>query len=254
MPSDYSKKVRLAKLVKQAATSVVQVVQNVTGLPTLDAGIIGGVDTDFYAGVWNPDVAKLNGCQFAFIRAGQGLGIDTQFNNSWTKSKGVLPRGAYWYLTKGMSNDGQARNFSSLFPTGYDGELPLVVDMEEDIWRGKGKDRTHLDMSDCDAFLLALKKYLPSWDGKWILYSGFYWLVDFGGLNPKYHSVPLWYSNPPPYFYADAKFWPKMGKLWEPEFIQTNFNGDGHLYGGTEKALDLDAYVGTSFDAILRRA
>jgi hypothetical protein len=236
-----------------ATRSITTVKKAVNALDTLDAGIIGGIDSDFYLGPWNPDIAHLNGVKFAFIRAGEGLQIDSQFQNSWNKSKGVMPRGTYWYLTKQWSNDGQAFRFAKLFPNGYDGDLPLVVDMEEDVWSGKGKNRTHLDYSDARAFLAALKKYMPSWDGKWINYSNYSFMIDHGGLAPDILDTPLWYSNPPPYFYQNAKYAPRMGKLPQPEFIQTSFAGDGILYGGSSKGCDLDAYIGHSFDDVLRK-
>src|ERR1700690_139381 len=100
---------------------VSSVQKSINSLDYLDSGVCGGIDVDFYLGPWNPDIAKLNGAQFVFVRAGE-YSIDQQFIPSWTNSKGVIPRGAYWFLTKDQSTsiDSKARRFGSLFPNGYD--------------------------------------------------------------------------------------------------------------------------------------
>jgi hypothetical protein len=224
----------------------------------LDPGIVGGLDTDFYLGPWNPEVAKNLSVMFAFIRAGEYV-IDPQFENSWTKSAGLFPRGAYWYVTKDptKSINSQARDFSSLFPKGYDGELPIVLDFEEDEWFGKGRNRTHLGISDCVSFCIDFKSYMPSWNGEVMIYSNFNLMLNWGGYQFFRNPIPApitkihyWHSNPPP---TKDKYNPIMGKLPQPEFVQTDFVGDGVYYGGESKDVDLDAYVGHSFDSLLRK-
>src|ERR1700690_39366 len=118
---------------------VVSTTQKALGLlDTLDAGIIGGVDCDPYLGDWNPDIARLNGVQFVGIEVDEYF-RNPQFQNSWPKAQGVLPRTAYRFLMKdpNWSISAQAKKFADHFPNGYDGELPLTVDLEEDIWYGK---------------------------------------------------------------------------------------------------------------------
>jgi len=261
--SDYSKKLRLAKLAQQAATSVATTVTKVVGGAEFDPGVIGGVDTDFYAGAWNAKVAKDAGVKFVVVRAGE-YGTDSQFHSSWDSAKNaILPRAAYWFLTKDptFSIGRQARNMAGLFPSGYDGELPLVCDMEEDKNWGKGKDRAHLSIKDMISFCVDFKSQVPSWNGELIVYSNYYWLMDYGGvdffkagltLSWPITKAYLWYANPGPYYYADAKLHPKMGPLPQPEIIQTDFAGKGPKYGGTSKSIDLDAYVGHSFDNIIK--
>lgn len=206
-----------------------------------DPSRVCGVDTDFYLKFWDPQKAKQNGVQFAFIRACQNVWPDAEFAHSWAASKGVMPRGAYIYLTKQISNDGQARQFASMFPNGvYDGELPIVVDLEEEL------AAKQLYASDMDAFLLALPKYLKGWDGKYIVYTGYSWWRTFGNKNLKYADVPLWIANPPPYGNPSQQFSPALlAPFKRVVFDQTSFAGDGILYGGTSKGIDLDYYLGT---------
>jgi len=208
-----------------------------------DPSRVCGVDTDYYLGNWDPNVAWKNGVQFAFIRASQNIWPDVQFAHSWSASKGVMPRGAYCYLTKSISNDGQARQFASMFPNNtYDGELPIVLDLEEDV----SVNGSHLGISDAEAFLTALPNYLKGWDGTYIIYTGYSWWKDFGSTNAKYAKIPLWIANPPPYSNPDRQFNPPLlAPFSRIVFIQASFAGDGILYGGTSKAIDLDYYMGT---------
>ena len=122
MPDSDLKAKRIAAKARKTIPAVVStVVQLAVGPERLPAGWIGGVDTDFWAGPYDFQKLKDNGGKFAFIRAGEKY-VDSQFRASWAASKGVVPRGAYWFLTKdpAFSIGGQARLFASLFPNGYD--------------------------------------------------------------------------------------------------------------------------------------
>lgn len=253
MPSDYMKKWRETQLAKLSAavTPVITTTKVLTSnLDQLDPQRTGGLDIDFYAGSFNPQISYLAGANFVFVRAGQNVWLDAQFPNSWVTSKSIIPRGAYWYLDKWVSNDGQARRFAGLFPNNtYDGELPIVMDMEQDIWiatGGRRSKKVHLDFTDMEAFLSALKGYLNGWDGSYIIYTGWNWWTHFGSPDPKYASVPLWMSNPPPYWTPDRQFNPPLpAPFTKYTFIQTSFAGDGLKYGVQSKGVDLDYYNGS---------
>jgi hypothetical protein len=125
------------------------------------------------------------------------------------------------------------------------------MDLEEDKWYTvKGQKRKiHLDASDMDAFLAALPKYLSGWNGKYIIYTGWSWWVNFGSTNPKYANVPLWIANPPPYGKPENRFNPAIPKPFtHATFIQFSFAGDGKLYGGSEKGIDMNYYMGSQGD------
>ena len=255
--SDYSNRVRKSKLDKinaPLATKIITPIKKAFNPDTLIPGLVGGVDPDFWLGLWNPEVAKAAGVLFALIRAGEYF-VDPQFRNSWTKSKGLMPRGAYWFLTKDpiISIGGQARKFASLFPNGYDGDIPIILDMEDDRFFKKAKDskeKLHLSISDAYSFLQVFKDNVPGWDGRWIYYTNYSWQMTWGTQDPKIMDALLWISNPPPYWNKDRMFnpilpdpWRKYGKTYK--FIQTSFAGDGRKYGGVEKGIDLDYYNGT---------
>lgn len=267
--SDYTekrKRERLAQLsTVQSAVVTIKTVFN--QLDRIESGRIGGPDTDFWAGPWQPEVAKLNGAAFAFIRAGNAGkgssdGTDPQFRPSWEKSRGLFPRSPYWYLTKdpAYSIGGQARKLAGLFPNGYDGELPIVLDLEEDVsWKIPAtKKREHLGIADAYSFLSVLEKAWPGWDKRWIDYTNWSWPGTFG--HPDY-KVPLWLSNPPPWGRPELKFDPILPEPWRSAqklglksdgvlfagaaFLQTSFAADGRFYGVLEKGIDLNYWMGT---------
>lgn len=89
-----------------------------------------GVDVSFWQGInnWNQVASKVN---FAFIRAGQSVYIDSKFFQNWEQSKGKILRGAYWFYDwrgNGGTPDAQAKKFKeTVQPVG---ELPMVMDFE----------------------------------------------------------------------------------------------------------------------------
>ena len=74
-----------------------------------------GPDVSFYQD--KPDtpkgidfaMMKAAGARFAIIRAGQNLWEDRAFDESWRNSKGVLPRGSYWFYDSRVDPKFQAK-------------------------------------------------------------------------------------------------------------------------------------------------
>lgn len=264
--SDYTDRARasrLARIARGAAQAAASAVQTAVAPERLPADRVGGVDPDMYATGWDGRVASAHGAAFAFIRAGE-YGEDPLFKASWDSARAVMLRAPYWFLTKDpvTSIGAQARTLASLFPGGYDGELPIVLDLEDDRTfpiRGERRRRLHLDRSDADSFLAVLRDNLRGWDGRWINYSNWSWQTTYGqGVS---HRVPLWLSNPPPYARAADRYAPALPEPWRTAafhgltsdlvpvtgaaFIQTSFAGDGRYYGTLEKGIDLDVWMGT---------
>jgi GH25 family lysozyme M1 (1,4-beta-N-acetylmuramidase) len=228
---------------KKLTTQIVTVVKAVTGtLDEFPEGQIPGVDVDFYAGPFDFDVLRNAGGKVAFVRAGQNLWVDPLFHNNWINSKLKVKRGAYWFLDKNVSMDGQARIFASLFGGLYDGELPIVLDCEQDTWikQKKGKP-IHLDASDALSFLIDFKHYLPSWNGEAIIYTGLSWWETHGSTDPQFRNFGLWLSSP-------DTLNPPVLHPWDTwDVLQTSFSGNGPKYGTVaipghpaSKGIDLD--------------
>lgn len=70
---------------------------------------------------------------FAFIKATQGINfVDSEFKANWqgTKKAGIV-RGAYHYFTENASGVEQARHFINTVGDIYPGDMPPVLDIEE---------------------------------------------------------------------------------------------------------------------------
>lgn len=231
---------------KQLSRQIVTVAKVVTGtLDTLPTGSIGGVDTDLYAGPFSFTTLWARGGRFAYIRAGQNAWVDPQFHYSWLGSKGVLKRGLYWYLDKTASINMQARLLCSLFPNGYDGELPLALDLEQDVnVKVKGQAHPdHLSWADALSFIEVLHAGWPSWTGNYVIYTNWSWWVNFGSTDPVLANRPLWFAAPGETNPAVPDPWKSVG--WSLQ--QISFAGNGPLYGTlaspgrlASKGIDLD--------------
>lgn len=91
--------------------------------------MIPGIDVSFWQGVvdWDKAASRV---EFAFLRAGQNMSIDSWFIENWQKSSGKLPRGAYWFYDW-RSGKASAAEHGDLFGSVIGGaELPAVMDFE----------------------------------------------------------------------------------------------------------------------------
>lgn len=188
----------------------------------------------------NFDLAKLEGCEFVFIRSSIGLTVDRDFetNRKNAKKSGLL-RGYYHFLTWAISGKEQANYFYNLVKDDLP-EVGLVVDFEPNYKIDTPATAIFL-LRD---FLVELKKL---YTGKIIIYTNAFFWKDYGSSDPFYSAFPLWLAS---YSYEAymleniAKFMP--WKTWV--FWQFTDRLDGLAYGMESKQVDGDYYNGSLED------
>lgn len=219
--------------------------KNMSGfVPTIpDKNKIFGADISFYQDdnetPQKVDFKKMRdyGTRFVIIRAGQNTWPDQDFKDFWAAAKGVLPRGAYFYLDSRASIRQQAKLFAEML-FGDEGELPWTVDFEQ-IANKKAGITTQLQLSHLTGFLTYMQEYLPNYKKTPIIYTGHYFWKDFGSSNSAFEKYPLWIARykatepliPPPW---------KSETLWQ--FADT---GPGKEMGVESNAIDLNYFRGT---------
>lgn len=188
---------------------------------------------------------KAAGAQFAIIRAGQNLWEDNEFDISWRASKGILPRGPYWFFDSRIDPKFQAKKWLSCFDDPNDlGELPFFCDFE-DTYGGKfGTWRHWYD------FMEELKVLRPGI--RLGVYTGYYYWRErtIGKAIPKaslnyFKQYPLWIA-------AYNPVGPEVPAPWDDWTLwQYTDNGDGTRYGVESKNIDLNYFNGdeASFEA-----
>lgn len=177
---------------------------------------------------------------FVIIRAGQNLWEDNKFDISWKASKGLLPRGSYWFYDSRIDPKTQAQKYISCFADRNDmGELPLWCDFE-DIYGGPfGTWRHWYD------FIEELKRLAP---GKSIgIYTAYYYWTErtlphliTSAQLAYFKQFPLWIAN----YNVDVPLVPKPWDKNDWTLWQITDNGDGALYGVESKNIDLNYFNG----------
>jgi lysozyme len=204
-----------------------------------------GPDVSFY----QDDPTNATGINFAkmaanagyvIIRAGQNTWEDKKFDISWAASKGLIPRGSYWFYDSRIDPKVQANKYISCFADPQDlGELPLWCDFEDTYGGPFGTWRHWYD------FIEELKRLAP---GKAIgIYTAYYYWVE---RTPKhlitpaqleyFKQYPLWIAN----YGVDAPLVPKPWGTNDWTLWQITDNGDGSLYGVESKNIDLNYFNG----------
>lgn len=179
------------------------------------------------------------GATFVIIRAGQNLWEDNEFDISWKASKGILPRGSYWFYDSRIDPKLQARKWMQCFADPADlGELPLWCDFE-DNYHGPFSGWRHWY-----TFIEELKRLAP---GKEIgIYTGYYYWkentlaagIPTASLN-YFQPFPLWIAH---YGVAEPMI-PKPWTTWT--FWQITSKGDGGLYGVESLNIDMNFFNGS---------
>lgn len=199
-------------------------------LPRLDITKFGLADYSFYEGVVDWAKAKASGQSRVVIRVGQGYyGVDSQFINNATRSKGVFPsRDFYWVLDSRQSANGQARAcMAALQQYGNtDADTILFADFE-------------LPNMTPD-FLYGFLATCASIDPKLQLgiYTGYSFWATYGSADPKYsfQKYKLWIAWPTSP-YVEPKPLAPWGSNWY--YHQWTFAGDGAFYGAQSVGIDL---------------
>lgn len=129
-----------------------------------------GTDISFWAGKTNFQQMKEAGAEYTILRAGQGNYIDRMFLENRDDSKGILPRGSYWYYDDRYDPNEQAAKYLEVL--GDDRlELPLVADYESNYGGAHG------GWKKLYTFLTKLKEGAP--EKEIMIYTGYYyWLAN----------------------------------------------------------------------------
>jgi len=169
-----------------------------------------GIDVSLWQAGINWQSVVNAGKSFAYIRAGEGLGHDSQFMNHWRDAKqaGIL-RGAYWYFRPYLDPLKQAETFATLIREEikgdwYCGELLPSVDVEYNAGCGHDDDLLlnpsewarrlkmmlealkHNLQSDVIIYSSAgmIRQYVdPTGDELWLRDYGL-WVANWGVVNP----------------------------------------------------------------------
>jgi lysozyme len=205
-----------------------------------------GPDVSFYQDDNNTplgiDFQKMKsvGAEWVIIRAGQNLWEDSEFDISWRNSKGVLPRGSYWFYDSRIDPKRQAAKWISTFNDPKDmGEMGLWCDFE-DAYGGPFHGWKHWYN-----FIEEVKRLAP---GKLIgIYTGYYYWKEWtlGKSIPKasleyFKQYLLWIAN----YGAVRPLVPEPWDVWT--FWQYTSSGNGPIFGVESKEIDLNYFNGTS--------
>lgn len=160
-----------------------------------------GIDVSKWQGLCDWPAIAAAGVRFAFLKACNGTSRDPQFAANWRLSAGVLPRGAYLWLTDEDPRK-QAEAVVALLDTSCDrGEMPIAIDVEETSSRFYGRALV--------AHVLACADRVEELTGrKPIMYSGA-WYLD--GRCTADEQEPLvarglyWHAQYPRIVIADRR-------------------------------------------------
>jgi len=205
-----------------------------------------GIDTSVYDGAVDWVKVKAAGYSFMFTKASQ-IAADTTYITNMTKAKAAgLLRGAYHYFDFRYSETAQANLFVNTIRNDY-GELPLMVDVEQDVRQyGMAIDKNVL-ANKLWTFINAVQAQLPN--AKIGIYTGFYYWLDFIAPNPKWANYPLWMAwwpmiisgapdeskvrIPAPWVSKEFWQWSADGSVSGVQALDV----DKNLYSGTEEEL-----------------
>ena len=124
-----------------------------------------GTDHSHHKGVIDYDM-MVQSSEFDILKAGQGIVVDSVFEENRASVSGLMPWGAYWHYDNRFEPNRQAVNFLNAL-NGDLGDLPLFVDLEDKL-RGQ-----YLGWKQWRIFLEELQRLAP---GKEILiYTNYYY-------------------------------------------------------------------------------
>ena len=170
-------------------------------------------------------------------RVGQNLWIDREFKDYWSRSKGILPRGSYWFYDSRVDPKQQAELWADALVDDA-GEIPTFADFE-DTYNGPFHGWKHwFD------FLEHFKMRLPNKEIG--IYTGpAYWHANTTGVGipiaslAYFEQYPLWIAN-----YGVAS--PLIPKPWDTWlFWQYTSKGDGPACGVESLNIDMNLFNGT---------
>jgi hypothetical protein len=213
-----------------------------------------GLDTSLWDGVINWKLASTK-FDFVFMKCFEYT-KDPQFEINWNNSRGLLARGAYYFWRQSSDAvDTQRTNDLLKVLANYDGELPVVIDLEDN------KAVPSLVFGQIDRLSERIKQATGRYP---IIYTGLnYWSTTCASKASQYWCDvhPLWISLPNIDYHTNFEieyrevmngtrlpFIPKVPPFKKVDFIQWTYRGkpeDVPGYPVGKKAIDFNLYLGT---------
>ena len=191
---------------------------------------VTGIDVSGWQGTIDWEKARTM-VSFAFIKCFEREWVDAQFRRNWSEAKRVgIQRGAYLFYRANVDAGLQARRMIETLSGDY-GELPLVVDLEDEEYAAPWDAAQVSDLQWCLDILEKFSGRRP------IIYTARWWADPYLPNAPWISSYDLWVAN-----YVDSPFGkPVMPAGWDAfAFWQWANNGIGSDYGVESKYVDLD--------------
>lgn len=178
------------------------------------------------------DAMRNAGVSFVIIRAGQNTWSDALFADSWRRSKGVLPRGSYWFYDSRAKPKDQAEKWRETVGDDLP-ECGVWMDFEEG-YAGPYRSEDHLK-----EFAELVQDLFPS-SVEVGVYTAYYWWMGRVKDTKFWHQFALWAAN-----YNVTK--PLIPAPWsenEWTFWQYTAKANGSAYGVESGSIDLNYFNG----------
>jgi lysozyme len=190
---------------------------------------VHGIDVSYHQGAIDWPAVRLDGVEFAFVRATDGLDrVDPQFAENWSASRSQnILRGAYQFFRPAQDPVAQADLLLGMLAPSP-GELPpvIVVEATDDL----------APPEIASAVRAWLDRVRPAIGREPIIYTGFYFWRDEVGA-PDLTASPLWHAQYTSATCANiAPPWPTWA-FWQ--FTQTG------RVTGISADVDIDRWNGT---------
>ena len=180
------------------------------------------------------------GTKGVILRAGQNTWTDEDFVDYDKASKGVLPRGIYWFWDSRSSPKDQAKRIFDLVTTCGMPEMEIWCDYEE-TYNGP-----YSGWKNFSAFIMEIERLLPK--AMIGIYTGYYYWLDHSP-NPITQKANLdWFGKYPLWlaWYNQDLTTVKIPKPWSNlRYWQFTEKGDGKKYGCESLNVDLSYFNGT---------
>jgi lysozyme len=152
-----------------------------------DGEVVAGIDVSVWQQDVNWDAVASDGVKFAFARASYGTSKDTYFDQNWAGMKAAgLIRGAYQYWLPANDPIEQAQAMLDIVGPLGQGDLPPVVDVEQNDGLGPAEMTSRLTKW--------IQHVEAAIGRKPIIYSGKYFWQD-NVQSDAFVEYPLWIPN-----------------------------------------------------------
>ncbi len=156
--------------------------------------MLEGIDISSWQGKIDWARVKSSGVDFAFIKATQGSSYtNPNFHSDWKEAKEQnIPRGAYHFFDPRVPVEKQVLHFVSTVNELHDGDLPPVLDLENESWWLAIAPAKRISMVMAWLEAVEAKFGLPP-----IIYTGFYFARDVlkTGRHAELVRYKLWIAH-----------------------------------------------------------